>query len=80
MSTDRLHSEEITCVAFSSDGRFFATGSYDQKIKLWNATTQELISTFTGHTEAVYSLAFCPDSSILASGSADKTIRLWKIP
>lgn len=80
VGTATLHSEEISSIAFSSDGRFFATGSYDAKVKLWDAATRDLIGIFTGHSEAVYCLAFCRDNSILASGSADKTIRLWKVP
>ena len=54
-----------------------ATGSPDQKIKLWDAATGKEIRTLAGHTSWVYSLSFLPHGKTLASGSYDKTIRLW---
>src|ERR1051326_3003329 len=33
------HKDAVYAVALSSDGKTLATGSYDQKIKLWNVVT-----------------------------------------
>jgi WD40 repeat protein len=29
------HTEQVSCVTFSPDGRFLASGSFDQTINLW---------------------------------------------
>jgi WD40 repeat protein len=36
IATLRGHSKEITSVAFSADGLYIASGSYDNTIEVWN--------------------------------------------
>jgi len=74
-----LHSGSVNSVAFSPDGKTLASGSDDKTIKLWNLSTDKVISTLTGHSGSVTSVAFSPDGKILASGSADNTINLWNL-
>ena len=69
----------VNSVAFSPDGSRLASGSWDETIRLWNATTGKLMATLRGHTNDVNSVAFSPDGSRLASGSTDGTIRLWDV-
>jgi WD40 repeat protein len=66
-------------VAFSPDGQFLASGSWDTTIKLWEVASGREVRTLTGHTGWVLSVAFSPDGQFLASGSGDKTIKLWDI-
>ena len=77
--TDPLvgHTDTVYSVAFSPDGQTLASGSADDTIILWDATTGEYKETLIGHKRAVYSIAFSPDGQTLASGSWDKTIKLW---
>ena len=69
----------IWSVAFSPDGKLFATGDINGAISLWNTSTRREILTCKGHTDRVYSITFSPDGQTLASGSIDQTIRLWNI-
>ncbi|WGV26407.1 protein kinase domain-containing protein [Halotia branconii] len=73
------HSQSVTSVAFSPDGKTLATASDDKTIKLWNLNTFHEIVTLCGHSHAVKSIAFSPDGQILASGSWDKKVILWDI-
>jgi len=73
------HSDTVSSVAFSPDGRTLASGSYDRTIKLWDVQSQRQIATLTRHSNCVNSVAFSPDGRTLASGSWDKTIKLWDV-
>src|SRR5439155_1715354 len=73
------HKDAIYSLAVSPDGKTLATGSYDQKIKLWNVETDEETKTLSGHNGAVFGLSFRPDGKILASASADRTVKLWDV-
>ena len=66
-------------VSYCPNGKYIASGSWDNTIKLWNVITGECIKTFEGHTNWVNSVAFSPDGKYIASGSWDKTIKLWDV-
>ncbi len=87
------HTRDVNSVAFSPDGKTFASGSSDKSIGLWETDTGNsfatievetidrhgtFLHTLEGHTGRVRSVVFSPDGTLLASGSwEDETIRLW---
>ncbi|MFD8889134.1 trypsin-like peptidase domain-containing protein [Streptomyces sp. NPDC059566] len=73
------HTAEVVAVAFSPDGRTFATGSADTTALVWDVATGKIRATLTGHTDVVFSVAFSPDGRTLATGSGDNTVRLWDL-
>ena len=73
------HTEEVASVAFSPDGRFALSGSFDKTLRLWDVATGKEIRSFAGHTEEVTSVAFSPDGRFALSGSFDNTLRLWDV-
>lgn len=73
------HQNLINHISFSPDGRFFASASFDKKVKLWNGLTGEFIMTLTGHVGAVYQVAWSADSHYLVSASQDSTAKLWNV-
>ncbi|HET9907224.1 MAG TPA: hypothetical protein VFQ23_11300 [Anaerolineales bacterium] len=73
------HSDSVTSVAFSPDGRMLASGSTDKTIILRDAITRERIGPPLISPGAVLSVAFSPDGKMLAAGSDDNTITLWDV-
>jgi ribosome assembly protein 4 len=74
------HQQAVNHIAFSPDSRYFASASFDKKVKLWNGYSAEFISTLTGHVGAVYQVAWSSDSRFLVSASKDSTAKLWEVP
>jgi WD40 repeat protein len=70
------HSDDVICVALSSDDIYVASGSCDTTVQVWNINNGKHLHTLHGHSEKICGVAFSPANTILASGSSDKTIRL----
>ncbi|HEX2697545.1 MAG TPA: PQQ-binding-like beta-propeller repeat protein, partial [Anaerolineales bacterium] len=67
----------LTDVAFSPDGKRFASASGDHTVKIWDATTGKEMFNLTSHTDAVTTVLFSSTGRQLASGSADGSVKLW---
>jgi WD40 repeat protein len=66
------HLALVESLAFSPDGRFVASGSF-QEVKLWDTQTGQLRQTLTGFADRVVALAFSANSKLLATGGGPPT-------
>lgn len=48
------HQQPVNHLAFSPDGRRFASASFDKKVKVWDGRTGVFLATLNGHVGAVY--------------------------
>lgn len=71
------HGGRVYGTTYSADGRWIASASADQSVRIWNAKTGVQTKVLSGHVGAVYSVSFSPDGALLVSCGADKSIRLW---
>ena len=74
------HTDYVLSVAYSPDRRHIVSGSRDNTIRVWDATTgQAVAGSFQGHTDDVISVVYSPDGRHIVSGSQDEIIRVWDI-
>src|SRR5262249_42757370 len=73
------HDARITALAFSLDGKVFASGGSDGSIRLWKSDGTELYAFIPengvaqSHEDAVTSLTFTPQCKLISAGR-DKTL------
>jgi WD40 repeat protein len=72
------HKASVQRVAFSPDGEWIASASWDGTIGLWQPNGRN-IRFLRGHNGLVWDVAFSPDGRTLASGANDGTIKLWNL-
>jgi WD40 repeat protein len=63
------HSESITSVAFSPDGRHVLTGSGDTAACVGDRETGKEVRRFEGHARYIVSVAISPDGRYVLTGS-----------
>jgi len=65
----------LSSVAFSPDGRTFATGSFDGRVIVWNLADLTRPRQFlVAGAGSVFSVAFSPDGRTVAAGDSDGTV------
>jgi WD40 repeat protein len=77
--TYRGHTNRVTTVAWSPNGKYIASGSLDQTVQVWATNPGDHFHPFIyrGHTAAVQTVAWSPESNRVVSGSVDKTVQVW---
>jgi WD40 repeat protein len=73
------HDAWVTRVAFSPNGRFFATASADKTVQIRETVSPNRVKVLTGHENIVWDVAFSPDGLQIVTASGDKTARIWDV-
>lgn len=71
--------QPATAVSFSQTGVYIATGYENGLVKLWDATTGNLIVNLTGQKARINDIEFGKEESLLATASFDKSVRVYDL-
>jgi WD40 repeat protein len=73
------HISWVSSLAFSPDGLFWASGSKDGSVILWEKNGRLSKVLLEGEGDMVHSLVFSPDGKLLASGHRTGAVLLWDV-
>jgi WD40 repeat protein/serine/threonine protein kinase/tetratricopeptide (TPR) repeat protein len=73
------HSNYVSALAFTADGKILATGDYDRLIRFWDTATGNRIGSPFLQVDIVIGLAFSPDGKTLAAGLAKDYSRVARV-
>jgi WD40 repeat protein len=71
------HEGEVTCVAYSGDGKRLTSGGADKTVRVWDAGTGQALVTLQGHTAPVACVTFADGDRRLLSADRDGTVKAW---
>ncbi|ETO23957.1 hypothetical protein RFI_13203 [Reticulomyxa filosa] len=79
------HTHDVNSIDYSASGdlQLICSGSDDETVRVWNATTKKQVNLLKGHLKSVSCVRFSQyhyhnhRSHIICSASKDKTIRFW---
>ncbi|KAF9136037.1 hypothetical protein BGW39_008000 [Mortierella sp. 14UC] len=67
----------IVSIAISPNNQQIAFSSSENRVRLCDIITGEVLRVLEGHTDGVRSVAFSPCGRRITSGSSDTTVRVW---
>jgi WD40 repeat protein len=71
------HGGLVHGVTFSHNGKYIASCSADETVRIWDAKTGNPVDVLLGHKGRVLSVDFSPDGTHVVSGGVDGTVRIW---
>ena len=75
----RGHSESVTSVATTPDGRLAVSASWDATLRVWDLRSGQCLQVLQGHSTRINAVAITSDGRRVLSSSRDQTLRIWDI-
>ena len=73
------HTDSVNSVSWSPDGKYIASGSHDETIKIWNTTTGACMLTLMDSISCIGSVSWSPDGKHIASSCDNGIIKIWDV-
>jgi WD40 repeat protein len=72
------HSEPVSAVAWSPDGRYILSGGWDSQLNMWNANSGQLVNSMTeANSDIIETIDWHQNGLIAAVGTSDGRVRIW---
>ena len=75
----KKHTDWVTAIEFSPDGKLLASGDRNGGAFVWEAATGGIVFTLSDHKDCITALSWRADSQMLASASEDGTVKVWGV-
>src|SRR3989344_3731084 len=73
------HPNQVDGIGFSPDGKYLATGCWDNNLRIYEFENKKLKEILTEeHPNQVNGIGFSPDGKYLATGCWDKNLRIYE--
>ncbi|WVZ24879.1 hypothetical protein V8G54_003423, partial [Vigna mungo] len=73
------HRTNCTAVEFHPFGEFFASGSSDTNLNIWDIRKKGCIHAYKGHSQAISTIKFSPDGRWVVFGGFDNIVKVWDL-
>jgi WD40 repeat protein len=75
----RLPKKYMLQAAYTPDGRYLATVSNEETVKVWDTSSWRLVREFAWQVGGLRCLAFSPDGMTAAAGGTGKKVVVWDV-
>ena len=79
LRTLKGHSNSVTALALTPDGKRVISASNDNTLKVWDLADGKEVLTLKGHSLWVKAVALTPDGKRVISASSDSTLKVWDL-
>ncbi|KAJ1886801.1 hypothetical protein LPJ66_009446 [Kickxella alabastrina] len=74
------HLGNVKCTTYvGASGKYVASGSSDNSIRIWDSSTAACLAVLRGHTSRIWDICSDRSGTTLFSASGDGTVRIWDI-
>ena len=67
----RGHTDSVSSIAFSPDGKRIVSGSFDCTVRVWDVARAKPMKTLPAHSDPVTAVTFNHDGTLIASCAMD---------
>ena len=71
------HSGPVSRLSYSADGRYLASASMDEGVRVWDMKTRRCVTVLGGNVGGANTPVFSGDGRLLAVSAGDGNIRIW---
>jgi WD40 repeat protein/tRNA A-37 threonylcarbamoyl transferase component Bud32 len=73
------HSDRVTALAWSPDGREIISSSADRSVQVWDTFTGKCRFKYRNNSAGINAVAWSPNGRTIASGGNDRAVQLWDV-
>jgi WD40 repeat protein len=79
LNTLEGHTDFVSSVCFSPNGKRVLSAGWDKTVKIWNVETGKFIRTLSGHTNQVELVCVSGDGTMALSADTDGIVKVWNL-